>query len=226
MEYENYFVAFIDILGFKRIIDNSSCEEVLNIFSNFKMQIIDIKLGKDSLVNTEDIKFKTMSDSIVFYIKDDSKNALFALLTTCALFQTKLITMKKPILSRGGIAHGQFYIDGDIMFGKALTSAYLLESQNAKYPRIIMCNSLIKEYGNDLCYRLLFEDNDCFQTIDFIGSLLSGYNTGLKDFLKFQKHIIGVLDSTTDNAVREKYIYLKDKLNLIHKHFKEVNPNV
>lgn len=223
MEYENYFVAFIDILGFKRIIDNSTCEEVLKLFSNFKTQLRDIKLGKDSIVNADDIKFKTMSDSIVFYIKDDSKNALFALLATCAIFQTNLIKMEKPILSRGGITHGQFYINGDVMFGKALTSAYLLESQNAKYPRIIMCNSLIKEYGNDFCSKLVFEDNDCFHTIDFIGSLISDYKTGMQNFIRFRKHILSVLDSSTDNAVREKYLYLYGKLGLIEKHTKEVD---
>lgn len=33
-EYKNYIVAFLDILGFKNLICESSFDEIMNIFKN------------------------------------------------------------------------------------------------------------------------------------------------------------------------------------------------
>lgn len=210
MEYTKYFVAFIDILGFKRIIDNSSCDEIYKIFSEFKRQFSDIIFNGVSLVNAQDVKYKTMSDSIVFYIKDDCKNALFALLVTCSSFQANLAKRDIPILSRGGVFHGDFFIDGDIMFGPALTKAYLLESQNAKYPRIIMTHSLLQKYGNEMAQNLVWEESDGFYSVNFLKMIFAQHKTGKDLLVRFEKFIDSVLDESTDSSVREKYLYLKN----------------
>ncbi|MCR4890192.1 MAG: hypothetical protein K5979_13595 [Ruminococcus sp.] len=222
MEYENYFLAFIDILGFKNIINNSEFNQVFDIFKFFINPIKgSYKIENNSeltpLINPDDLKLKIMSDSIVFYIKDDSKNALFSLLSTCSQFQTNLINMEKPILSRGGIVHGQFFIKGDIMFGPALTQAYLLENQNAKYPRIILNKTLLQSLNpeeKELCQNkhLVFEDDDYFYTINFLDHLPPASD----DLTKFRNHINSILDTSTDCKIREKYLYLK---KIIEKNF-------
>lgn len=237
MDYENYFVAFIDILGFKKIIDNSTFEGVLALFNNFNRHLEDVKIPKESdtndgeieyvsVINAEDVKYKVMSDSIVFYIKDDAQNALLALVSTCMAFQAHFMNINPSILSRGGVVHGQFYIKGDIMFGKALTSAYLLESQNAKYPRIIMNKSLLDDYGNEMLEGLVFEDFDYFYSIDSVQAILGKNITGKNDFDKFEKHINRALSVLTDNSVREKYIYLKERINKVKNEKEEENNDV
>lgn len=237
MEYENYFVAFIDILGFKKIIDNSTLEGVLYIFKFFNTYLEDLKIPKYSetnledveyvsIINAADVKFKVMSDSIVFYIKDDAQNALLALLATCMLFQQLLFNITPSILSRGGVVHGQFYINGDIMFGKALTNAYLLESQNAKYPRIIMNKSLLDDFGNEMLEGFVFEDFDYFYSVDAVKAILGKNITGKDDFKKFEKQVNQALAVSTDNAVREKYIYLKERINNVKKEKEEENNDV
>ena len=35
-EYKKYYVAFLDILGFKNLIIKNDCEYIRNIFDNFK----------------------------------------------------------------------------------------------------------------------------------------------------------------------------------------------
>ena len=217
MEYNNYFVAFVDVLGFKNIIDSYSRDKVYELFSrNFKRSIANIIKNGESLINGDEIHYKTMSDSIVFYVKEDAKNALFGLLANCATFQASLLAMDTPILTRGGVSYGGFFIDGDIMFGPALTSAYLLESQNAKYPRIIMNHSLLLQYGNEYCNNIVYEDDDLFWSINSLNIVLGKNKTGFKDFDHLSSYVVEVLDSTRDSSIREKYLYLRKKTNEIN----------
>ena len=217
MEYENYFVAFVDILGFKNMVYKYSRDEIFKIFSKgFKTHLVGGHYNGESIINAEDIKYKTMSDSIVFYVKENAKNALLGLLATCSIFQGQLLLMNPRILTRGGVSYGQFCIDGDIMFGPALTSAYLLENENAKYPRIIMNHSLLLEHGNNLCYSMVFEDEDLFWSVNYLWAIQNRYETGNKDIQSLSKYVSTVLDSATDSSIREKHLYLRRKINNLY----------
>lgn len=215
MKYEKYYVAFIDILGFKEIINHGTCDEILSIFSEFKRPLCGIYFGAEQLVNVEEINYKIMSDSIVFYVSEKTKNALFGLTAFCHVFQGNLLGREKPILSRGGIAYGDFYINQDIMFGPALTQAYMLESTNAKYPRIIMTNSLLSKDESDNSRLNTFEDFDGFWTINIFPYSLSKGKTGEEVFSRFEKHVVDVLNNETNNSIREKYIYLKNRIKTV-----------
>ncbi len=220
MEYKQYFVAFIDILGFKNMLKDYSCDDVYQIFTIFKKPLVTVFRNGERIVNPSDFGFKVMSDSIVIFIDKEEKEALFQILATCMHFQATLANQNKPILLRGGIVLGNFYFDGDIMYGKALSDAYLLEDKNAKYPRIITTKSLLLEYGNDDCEEITYEDDDSFITIDYINHLFSFYKQGAQPFLSFEEHVLSTLNQETDNSIRDKYLYLKNRINEIKKYRK------
>ena len=160
-----------------------------------------------------------MSDSICFYTPSNIENSLPVLIGLCAYFQSRLWRLQEPILVRGGIVRGDLYAEGDIIFGTGLTNAYLLEERNAKVPRIIITKETIdcclsddmtKAYMNSL----LLKDFDAFYHIDSFAML---YVWGQKDgsYLRFYNHIQNVLDSTTDDSVRDKYLYLDSKIQQV-----------
>lgn len=92
---------------------------------------------KSKIEVQNNIKMKIMSDSICLFIKKDFPNALPYLMSYCVAFQCDLL-LATGLLLRGGITSGDMYVQDDIIFGPALTEAYLLEEKNAKVPRIII----------------------------------------------------------------------------------------
>jgi hypothetical protein len=51
--------------------------------------------------------------------------------------------LQKKIYVRGGIADGQCYCDDHVIFSKALIKAYKLETEIAKYPRIVIEKNIL-----------------------------------------------------------------------------------
>ena len=219
-EYINCYIAFLDILGFQELVRSHPCTEILKIFDEIKTQYI-ITCDEDNrpLVSLDNIHFKIMSDSICLYIPTNANNSLPALIGLCAYLQVRLWRLESPILVRGGIVQGDIYANGDITFGTGLTNAYLLEERNAKVPRIIITKETINSCTSDDAAKgymqgLLVRDCDAFYYVDSFAML---YVWGQKDnsYIRFCKYVQKVLNSTTDDSVREKYLYLESKINQI-----------
>lgn len=230
-EYTTCYIAFLDILGFKNLIDTKSCEEIHNIFTTkMKKPLSGFSIGTKPIVDMEDIKIKVMSDSICFYIDCKRRNALVGLIATCAYFQIELLRMHEPILSRGAIVKGDLYAEDHIVFGPGFVKAYLMEEHSAKFPRIIVTKSTLEDAWDKTdeditgyIPRYVFCDFDEFYAIDYL-ELFEGFDTHGEDCHRLLKHINSVLGMTTDSSVREKYLYLKK--NLLRWYKPEVKTNV
>lgn len=217
--YTDCYIAFLDILGFKELIKTKSCDELYSIFTEkMKKHTSKIYKGAKEIINLNDVKLKVMSDSICFFVDSKIQNSLFGLILTCAEFQAELLKYSKPILSRGAIVKGKLYANGDIIFGPGFVDAYIMEEQKATYPRIIMtintfdsakCNTddCIANYLSNLVYR----DTDDFITIDSL-EVFEGFDTDGTYCKNLYNHILNALNTTEDNSVREKYLYLKNRL--------------
>lgn len=219
-KYENCYIAFLDLLGFKELVKTQTCEQILKIFEEIKSQyMITRDDDKKVLIDPKEFHFKIMSDSICFYISSQIANSLPVLISLCAYFQLRLWRLEHPILVRGGIVKGDIYANDDIMFGTGLTNAYLLEEKNAKVPRIIITketvNTCIADEPEQLYMQgFLLKDFDSFYHVD---SLAMFYVWGKNDgsYIRFCNHVQNVLDSTTDESIRNKYLYLESKIQNI-----------
>lgn len=151
------------------------------------------------------VKRKIMSDSVVYYIKASEVNAFRALLHVCSFTMGALFLKENIILIRGAITKGPLYVNNDIIFGQGLTNAYILESNSAIYPRIIIEPNLLenelnenKEYTN-----LYYRDFDYWYCVE---------NSYLYSLDKDNEAVIGrlkmLLNKESDNNIRQKYIYL------------------
>lgn len=165
------------------------------------------------------LKMKVMSDSICFYINVNVTNALLWLIMSCMEFQYELYQNEMPIFLRGAIVRGNLYVEKDTMFGPGLTTAYLMEENNAKYPRIILTKELleiiVRNYEkSDIDYvsilkSMVFRDDDAFYAVDNAKLLMSGDQTIGE---KVKRRVKYMLDTTIDNSIREKYLYLEKRL--------------
>ena len=225
--YTKCYVAFLDILGFKNKILETPCENILDIFQKInKKPIKNIYKAEEGewkpIFDPSSLQYKIMSDSICFYIDADEPNALLCLIASCGVFQAMLLRLSVPILIRGSIVLGDLYANDDITSGPGLTQAYLLEEKGAKYPRIIMTASTFNEGFSgtrddiqDQMKQLVFCDFDDYYCIDYLYCLTVDQKTTPLCIEQLREHINNILATTTNNDIREKYLYLKNYYNRI-----------
>jgi hypothetical protein len=224
-EYQRNYIAFLDILGFKEMLKSRTCTQIVQIFDEIKTQyFIKCMDNQKPLVEISDIHQKIMSDSICFYISTDVLNALPVLIGLCSYLQVRLWRAEYPILVRGGIVEGDLYSNGDILFGTGLTEAYLLEEKNAKVPRIIMTKQTVTRASIDdsakgLVQGHLLTDYDGFYFINSF-PMLSAWGSKDGSYARFCTHVQNTLDSTTDDSIRSKYLYLASKLQQFQNNMK------
>lgn len=213
-QYSKYYVAFLDILGFKNLVNSpkTSCKDILNIYKYLEqykdMFFMFLKNEFEDMKSR--IKVKIMSDSICVYIEANFPHALYELVTFCTAFQYNLLLIDPCIFVRGGITYGDMYVKDSAIFGPALTEAYLLEENNARVPRIIMCKNTLDqgkaatdEVIQKQLERYVFRDDDAFYTLDyfsFIGKIV---------LPRINMVISNWLDTTTNESIRQKYLYVE-----------------
>lgn len=216
-QYTKCYIAFLDMLGFKNLIHQSGCEEICTVFDNIKKPFSSALLDEKPFITEDSVKalnIKVMSDSICFYIETKHTNALLTLLMSCALFQANLLKLSTPVLLRGAVVCGDMYAKEDVTFGSGLTQAYLMEENNAKYPRIILTNEVLnyaRQEDNGFVVRItnnnvIFRDVDAFYVLNYLQMLL---RSDRKALVKFRRKVEQMLDTTTNESIREKYLYLE-----------------
>lgn len=152
--YEERVLAFVDILGFRSMIENSKSKledqkkikMAMDIIHNYKI-LNDRPMGREQNDNQAGlralgIQVTTFSDSAIISYPLSYDGALFCLIMDLIHMQMELLW--QGILIRGGIVIGPAYHDSVNVFGPAMVRAYELESEYAIFPRIIIHPDTIK----------------------------------------------------------------------------------
>ncbi|MBU3114882.1 hypothetical protein [Clostridium lacusfryxellense] len=180
--YNGKLLAFIDILGFSNQVkisenDNDYAKSIKKVLSYFLALKKDNDNGALSLRDMGK-EVTVFSDSIVISYPVTLQSVLFYMLIDIIHIQLDLLPEK--ILIRGGVAIGDVYHDGNMVFGPAMNEAYKLESECANYPRIILTedtitNAIIYKSDNNTIEQeleyvmdLVRKDKDGFYYIDFL----------------------------------------------------------
>lgn len=144
LKTENYIVAFIDVLGAKEMIKKDADGSLNTIHSVYEKAL---KMYKNNFSSRWKIEISIFSDNIVVARRNHSKSTLrqdFRILQMMvAIIQGNFLISN--VLVRGGIAYGKFFFDDVMIWGDALTRAYLLENSVAIYPRIVIDSELIEQ---------------------------------------------------------------------------------
>ena len=160
---EDAIVAFVDILGSSEEMKRDP-QNALNTVHNAYDDALEIyntifKLHRDN------VQVRIFSDNIVLSCpckKIGLEKAFHLILVLSALIQEKLLHYS--MLSRGGIARGDFFNDKVMIWGNALVKAYNLESTVAIYPRIIIHPDLI----SSVSYFEKKSKNDSYDIVNWI----------------------------------------------------------
>lgn len=221
IKYSDCYVAFLDILGFKNKIVDEDCSEIYTVFNLIEYVVSEhakFKINGVPIPSLDKVQHKIMSDSIVLYIETGIPDALFSLMFTCQYLQKVLLWQENPILLRGGITRGNLFSDNDILFGKSLTDAYLLECNSAIYPRIIITKKILEDgrKNYEMCREIsdtiiIYKDSDEFYCVNFMPIGLFELEDGAKYVDNVLNFCQRFLDSCVETRIREKYLWLKQK---------------
>ncbi|WP_137805993.1 hypothetical protein [Pseudomonas sp. G(2018)] len=127
--YEQCAVLFLDVLGFKRLINER------------REDLIEDALTITSRQYQSNYKVSAFSDNMVVSIAFRHGHELAELIQFASSLTLHLLHV--GILSRGGIAVGELRHQGSIVYGPALVEAHRLESQVANYPRIVLAHDAV-----------------------------------------------------------------------------------
>lgn len=221
-EYHEHYVAFLDILGFKALLKSASCDDLYSIFEVLhKKSHGHLNQNGVEIKAFDHIHHTILSDSIIVYIRSDIEDAFAALIHICNQLQTSLANRENPILLRGGIAIGKLFFEKDIIYGEGLSAAYLLENNLAKYPRIIFTGDTLTKGLKNTKYlftdmegiiRPYQEDDDALYYTDYLCPTFADITRYIQFYDRLNAMCSNYLNQATESNVREKYLWLKEKI--------------
>lgn len=227
VDYDLRYVAFLDLMGFKNMVSQSTKDTViLNTINqaldytghiqhdNYNGIIPMVELGK---------QVTAFSDSVVISYDASMPGAGFHVLMDLVYICNDLLGLGIPV--RGAVTVGQLIHTERKCFGPAMVEAYLMESKKAKFPRVIVDSKVI-EYdlknpgkANTVKYEAKYLDkiiqkdiNDGKYFLDYLKQWNEFDETEIYDnyILRTKEFIIEKLSTYKDDeTIFEKYLWLK-----------------
>ena len=148
-DYEDRIVAFVDILGFKDLVDSSKDDvKVLRNITSALSTLYEWIWQWEADGVDSSFAFTQFSDSVVLSALADTQDSFEMLLQL--MLGIVDIAYSNGIIVRGGISRGKLIHDREMVVGPAMVDAYLLENTIAKYPRIVISEELKNEFEVNL----------------------------------------------------------------------------
>ena len=225
-KYQECYVAFLDILGFKDLINTQNFEKILEIFKavsgdsvtseyGFKLafcKATDDEPDENGQYNNTLLKANVyaMSDSIVVSVPCASPYSLEVLIDVCLFLQVRLYEFDGPVLLRGAVAKGMYFCDKSVAFGKGMVDAYLYQENYSIYPRIILSQNLIDElsFVGYKGIKVVQDQRDSYWYIDCMSDYLSESKEDDAKCQKFRQMINEYINGYYSAQIREKYFWL------------------
>jgi hypothetical protein len=148
LAYEDRLVAFLDLLGFSRMILDRRDEDVELVVN----LLPDMLRTHQANVLRDDLEITSISDSIIVSVKAEPDENLKDLFNVCVIvgrLQQELAL--SGYYMRGGISVGKLVHDSkrNLVVGPAYIQAYLLESEKCVVPRVVIGDEVGDFYGKD-----------------------------------------------------------------------------
>ena len=134
---DHSYFAFLDIHGYRQLLD----ADVKNGTVDFKDKMIRAFRAFDA-INRSRYSHKAISDSI--FISCADRNAAEEILHL--LRRVFLGFLSEGLLIRGGVSFGAHFENQTITYSPVLTQAYVLESEKAEHPRILVDDNILEMF--------------------------------------------------------------------------------
>jgi class 3 adenylate cyclase len=147
-EYETRLISFIDILGWTKAIKKMQFNELHKVINKVQDRCDAYsEQRRNELEKLEgfrinpmffQVKFSMFSDAMAISMPIDFEARICN--TTAELIREFII---QGFLLRGGITEGSLYHNNQTIFGSAIVEAHNLESEHAKYSRVLVDRSIV-----------------------------------------------------------------------------------
>ncbi|AGB73105.1 MULTISPECIES: hypothetical protein [Rhizobium] len=175
--YEPAIASFIDVLGFQALLNSRTPAEIHNIILDLRefstpdelpaRRMKDVRLSSRAFA-------ESVSDAVVRVRVFDTQYADGALFNELLdLLHIQIQCINSGVLIRAGVAIGDVHVGlngkGPI-FGPAMVRAYQIESEEARYPRIVIDEAAYRLFLADS--RLHNENHDPEEEAGYVNGLL------------------------------------------------------
>jgi hypothetical protein len=141
--YRERYCAFLDILGFRELVDELGKDEVNFNFIQAMLNDVHNPPNDPAIAKRVDFRTQSISDAVAISTKVNP----FGLLEIINAVERLTIDMlNRGYFVRGALVRGLLYHDDKMVFGEALIRAYQLESQIVKYPRVMLTSQAADEF--------------------------------------------------------------------------------
>lgn len=153
VSYEKRIFAFVDILGFADLVEESERDttKILRIYQllDRTKSMAHLPVGhKFETLKVDLAKFRshTFSDTVTMSCPFESFDYFNAIIAWVMRYQY-LMWAEEGTFVRGAIVYGKVFDDesSSMVFGPAMVAAYRLETKRAKWPRVLVDSSMLKE---------------------------------------------------------------------------------
>lgn len=230
MKYEDRIILFIDILGFKDLIDSTvdsngqQVPERIEFVSELLTLPDEIfeahpELSKSKMVSR-------FSDCIVVSFKYEEKSEVFY--TLVDIVHLYMNFLAKEVLFRGALVLGKIHHTKEMIFGPGLVNAYLQESKAAIYPRVILDEEIIRigsrhtiaghtpKIEREHIEELIKKDSDGFYYVDYFHNShgeLNDPDLDFPDFIRWLQTVIEKGLKKRDPGERLKFTWMRERFN-------------
>jgi hypothetical protein len=218
-DYSDRLVAFVDILGFQRLIsqDNKDALVSINIIDEHLQHVLDVLQKEYDKV----FSIRLFSDCMCISCDYTAEN-LFYIIFELAFIQYYL--SREGIFLRGALSRGNHFENDRMIFSKGLVNAYHIEKKSI-YPRIVIDGTLIKHIMDDNNFyapiyiqertkNFIIQSPDRYYSVDYMNIL---YQDGIDQIDALQCHktsIEAAVESNLlDSHITDKYRWLAEYHN-------------
>lgn len=140
--YEDRYVAFLDILGWSSVIEESIGDHELTQGLGVSLNYIQMRERINRVIKVpQDMQITHFSDCIAISTNAARHITFSMLLETVRDIAQNFLRM--GFLFRGGISKGKLLHKGNMIYGPALIRAYELECKEAITPRILIDDGIV-----------------------------------------------------------------------------------
>lgn len=227
LKYEQRLVLFLDFLGFKERIKESQRDQAM--IQEIASAITHIRnIASMSATHMSTLRVTQFSDSLVVSYRIGERSSAFDLISNLGFIVADLAY--RGFLVRGGVTVGLLIHSPKHLFGPGLVRAYYLESEVARFPRVIVDPDLLDVAGHSPARHntgdeerayvegYLREDSDGYRYLDYISvnsvvTVIGGDMDIYPDYLMKLRRMAENGIKHHDIKVREKYFWLAKKCN-------------
>lgn len=234
--YQQRIILYVDFLGFKDHVNRTEDDpEFLGKLVRAMDRIGNI--GEDDRKFHKSQRVTQFSDCVVVSYLVDEESAVFWLLNEIACCVIDLA--EREFLVRGALTVGSLLHTKQHLVGPAMVKAHELESQVAKYPRILIHEKVVKVAAKarnrmhsgkeeaEYVKAFMTKDNDGLFYFDYISwdsvvRIVGGDNGGYPAYLQGIGEMIKSGLKSASAGVLEKYLWLHSKYHSELKNFKSL----